>query len=218
MHLALRTHLYIPDATIIIYTTFQSYCRKRGIWRSERWQRSRCWSSSGFVLTSPRLGRWSRRTTETMQLLLLGKWGGEKKHPQSRQENRDCVWWPEPSSSPRRLVKRCGWSRFFKNHSLNVSISHNFKQLIFFFILQQCHKFSAMASKSKKVLNMCCVFCIVSMQFVFPFLVFFVLLFARTFNTEPLLVLGRGCEDPNTCPEDKKKKYRSGEWMPSFVS
>lgn len=41
------------------------------------------------------------------------------------------------------------------------------------------------------------------MQFVFPFLVFFVLLFAGTFNTEPLLVLGRGREDPNTGPEDK---------------
>lgn len=67
-----------------------------------------------------------------------------------------------------------------------------------------------MALESRKVLNMCCVFCIVSMQFVFPFLVFFVLLFARTFNTEPLLVLGRGCEDPNTCPEDKKSKRSSG--------
>lgn len=94
---------------------------------------------------------------------------------------------------------------FFKNHSLNFSISHNFKQLVFFFILQQCHKFSVMALKSKKVLNMCGVSCIVSMQFVFPFLVFFVLLFAGTFNAEPLLVLGRGCEDPNTCPEDKKR-------------
>lgn len=31
MHLALRTHLYIPDATVIIYTTFQSYCRNRGV-------------------------------------------------------------------------------------------------------------------------------------------------------------------------------------------
>lgn len=43
------------------------------------------------------------------------------------------------------------------------------------------------------------------MQFVFPFLVFFVLLFARTFNTEPLLVLGRSREDPNTGPGDKNK-------------
>lgn len=63
-----------------------------------------------------------------------------------------------------------------------------------------------MALKSKKVRNMCCFFCIVSMRFVFSFLVFFVLLFARTFNTEPLLVLWRGCEDPNTCPEDNKEK------------
>ena len=38
------------------------------------------------------------------------------------------------------------------------------------------------------------------MQFVFPFLVFFVLLLAGTFNTEPLLVLGRGCKDPNARP------------------
>lgn len=40
------------------------------------------------------------------------------------------------------------------------------------------------------------------MQFVFPFLVFFVLvLLAVTFNTEPLLVLWRLCYDPNTRPE-----------------
>lgn len=38
------------------------------------------------------------------------------------------------------------------------------------------------------------------MQFVFPFLVFFVLLLAGTFNTEPLLVLRRGREDPDTRP------------------
>lgn len=38
------------------------------------------------------------------------------------------------------------------------------------------------------------------MQFVFPFLVFFVLLLAGTFNTKPLLVLRRGCKDPNTRP------------------
>lgn len=62
-----------------------------------------------------------------------------------------------------------------------------------------------MASKSKKVLNMCCFFCIVSMQFVFPFLVFFVFLFAGTLNAEPLLVLGRGCKDLNTGPGDRQE-------------
>lgn len=87
------------------------------------------------------------------------------------------------------------------NHSLNVSISHNIKQLFFYFTAVP--QVSVMALKSKKVLNMCCYFCIVSMQFVFPFLVFFVLLFARTFNTEPLLVLGRGREDSNTGPAKK---------------
>lgn len=50
---------------------------------------------------------------------------------------------------------------------------------------------------------MCCRVCIVLMQFVFPFLVFFVLLFAGTFNTEPLLVLGRGREDPDAGPGDR---------------
>lgn len=45
-----------------------------------------------------------------------------------------------------------------------------------------------------------CAFCIVLMWFVFPFLVFFVLLFAGTFDTEPLLVLGRSCKDPDTGP------------------
>lgn len=44
------------------------------------------------------------------------------------------------------------------------------------------------------------------MQFVFPFLVFFVLLFAGTFNTEPLLVLGRSREDPNTGPETQNAR------------
>ena len=47
------------------------------------------------------------------------------------------------------------------------------------------------------------------MQFVFPFLVFFVLLFAGTFNTEPLLVLGRGGKDPNTGPEEEQN---TDEW------
>lgn len=63
-----------------------------------------------------------------------------------------------------------------------------------------------MALESEKVRNMCCFCCIVSMRFVFSFLVFFVLLFARTFNTEPLLVLRRGRVDPNTCPEDNTKE------------
>ena len=44
------------------------------------------------------------------------------------------------------------------------------------------------------------------MQFVFPFLVFFVLLFAGTFNTEPLLVIRRSGKEPNTRPEQKKEK------------
>lgn len=70
----------------------------------------------------------------------------------------------------------------------------------FFFILQQCHKCSVRAS-SPQMSQICACLCIVSVQFVFPFLVFFVLLFARTFNTEPWLVLRRGCKDPNTGPE-----------------
>lgn len=56
-----------------------------------------------------------------------------------------------------------------------------------------------------------CAFCIVLMQFVFPFLVFFVLLFARAFNAEPLLVLGRGCKDPDTRPEWTRQEQNSGE-------
>lgn len=38
------------------------------------------------------------------------------------------------------------------------------------------------------------------MHFVFPLLVFFVLLLASTLHTEPLLVLGRGRDHPNTWP------------------
>lgn len=44
------------------------------------------------------------------------------------------------------------------------------------------------------------------MWFVFPFLVFFVLLLAGTLDTEPLLVLWRGCEDPNTRPEQRREE------------
>lgn len=44
------------------------------------------------------------------------------------------------------------------------------------------------------------------MHFVFPFLVFFVLLLAGTFNTEPLLVLRRRCEDPDTRPEQTREE------------
>lgn len=51
-----------------------------------------------------------------------------------------------------------------------------------------------------------CAFCIVSMQFVFPFLVFFVLLLTGTFNTKPLLVLRRGCKDPDTRPEQRREQ------------
>lgn len=85
---------------------------------------------------------------------------------------------------------------------ISATISNNFS---FFFYFTAVPQVSVMALKSKKVLNMCCYFCIVSMQFVFLFLVFFVLLFAGAFNTEPLLVLGRGREDPNTGPEEKNK-------------
>lgn len=51
---------------------------------------------------------------------------------------------------------------------------------------------------SPKQSKMC--FCIVSMRFVFPFLVFFIFLLAGTFNAEPLLVLRGRCDDPNTKP------------------
>lgn len=80
---------------------------------------------------------------------------------------------------------------------------------IFFLILQQCHKCSVMALSPRK--SQICAFCIVLMQFVFPFLVFFVLLFAGTFNTEPLLVLGRGCKDPNTGPEQMTEEHNTDE-------
>lgn len=64
----------------------------------------------------------------------------------------------------------------------------------------------ALSPKKSKI----CAFCIASMQFVFPFLVFFVLLLAGTFNTEPLLVLGRGCKDPNTRPVHTREEESSG--------
>lgn len=63
--------------------------------------------------------------------------------------------------------------------------------------------------KSEKV--PICAFCIVLMWFVFPFLMFFVLLFAGAFDTEPLLVLGRGCKDPDTGPELTREEQHSVE-------
>lgn len=101
--------------------------------------------------------------------------------------------------------------------NVSLTISNNG---LFVFYFTALPKGSETASKSTDVLNMCCHFCIVSMQFVFPFLVFFVLLFARTFNTEPLLVLGRGREDPNTGPEDKDKTHVrcvNGFWLTSHT-
>lgn len=95
---------------------------------------------------------------------------------------------------------------FLKNHRMLESATI----LIFFFLLQQCHECSVMALSPRK--SQICAFCIVLMQFVFPFLVFFVLLFAGTFNTEPLLVLWRRCKDPNTRPEQTREEQNSGEW------
>lgn len=92
-----------------------------------------------------------------------------------------------------------------KNHRMLESATI----LIFFFLLQQCHECSVMALSPRK--SQICAFCIVLMQFVFPFLVFFVLLFAGTFNTEPLLVLWRRCKDPNTRPEQTREEQNSGE-------
>lgn len=54
----------------------------------------------------------------------------------------------------------------------------------------------ALVQKKSKI----CAFCIVSVWFVFLFLVFFVLLLAGTFNAEPLLVFRGRCVDPNTRP------------------
>lgn len=56
------------------------------------------------------------------------------------------------------------------------------------------------AFKSTRVPEYVLLLCIVSMRFVFLFLVFFVLLFARTFDTEPLLVFGGRCKDSNAQP------------------
>lgn len=89
--------------------------------------------------------------------------------------------------------------------SSDVRISHNFK-LFLFVILQQCHECPVMASCPKK--SKISAFCIVSMRFVFPFLMFFVLLPTGTFNTEPLLVLRGFGGDPDTRPEHTEEERR----------
>lgn len=138
MHLALRTHLYIPDATVIIYTTFQSYCRNRGDYEVRGMAKI-------MMLVVVRLG-----SAESSSWTMIN--GQQKRCSFSLREK----WRKEKSTEPTRGQRPCVmtkafshlradlWSAAaevcFKNHSLNVSISHNFKQL-FFFILQQCHVF-----------------------------------------------------------------------------
>lgn len=105
-------------------------------------------------------------------------------------------------------------------HSLKIIrmceclICHVFNFFLFFFFTAVPKVFqyglkkqSVQLMKSPK----CALFCVVSMHFVFPLLVFFVLLLASTLHTEPLLVLGRGRDHPNTWPEERRTKSVS-EW------
>lgn len=130
MHLALRTHLYIPDATIIIYTAIRSERRKGGIprWKGWRDHGAGCWCFS-----SEKFSSWTKMDNRK-ELLFLGK---VKKTPKQSTEltrgQRPCVMMM-------MIFKALLLKSLKKNHSLNVSISHNFKQ-VFSFILQQCHKF-----------------------------------------------------------------------------
>lgn len=132
--------------------------------------------------------RWKWKTTEPTWELRLG------------------MCWLKPFFFSLPTYKASWLISFLKNHRMLESATI----LIFFFLLQQCHECSVMALSPRK--SQICAFCIVLMQFVFPFLVFFVLLFAGTFNTEPLLVLWRRCKDPNTRPEQTREEQNSGEW------
>lgn len=95
--------------------------------------------SSCSDLMNSRLGRWFQQTRETMWLIVLRKWGKKKSTEPTRTETVH-VWWLKPLpllTDLRSVVAEVAFLFFFKNHSLNVSISHNFKG---FFIVQQCHK------------------------------------------------------------------------------
>lgn len=85
-----------------------------------------------------------------------------------------------------------------KNHSMLRSAP------FFFFLIYS--NATSVQSSPQKFPNMCFFCCIVSMWFVFLFLMFFVLLFAQTFDTEPLLVLRGRRKDPDTQPERRREK------------
>lgn len=114
------------------------------------------------------------------------------------QETGEIYRWKTTEPTWELRLDMCWFNPFFHNavwltslkKSSEVNISHKFKLFFLFYS-------SAMSSvqwwlsvqKESKI----CAFCIVSMQFVFSFLVFFVLLLTGTFNTEPLLILRRRC-------------------------
>lgn len=87
MHLALRTHLYKPDATIIIYTAIQSERRKGGI---PRWRGWRDGGAGWCCFSSERFSSWTMMDNRK-ELLLLGEVKKQQQSTELTGGQRPCV-------------------------------------------------------------------------------------------------------------------------------
>lgn len=220
MHLAWKlvfTHLYMPDAIIYIHdisVILQKIGRKawhKGhaiSWQHEGKQKKRrqlffflplCWEILTLIWQKLPWSPYTDKISKIGQPKATNKqFIGKKKRGDHMRTKADYV-----------LVKSFffillpthneSWLTSLKKSS-EVCISHNFSFLYLFFLNFTAVPWVFIDGFSPKKSKMC--FCIVSMRFVFPFLVFFIFLLAGTFNAEPLLVLRGRCDDPDTRPED----------------
>lgn len=126
------------------------------------------------------------------------------KHEMSRRDVRTKAGEMLDRAFSYQLMMRHGWRHWNKTvRSLNQP---------WFFL------FYSSATRVQRWLQVQrCACCIVSMQFVFPFLVFFVLLLTGTFNTKPLLIFRRSCMDPDTRPGGTQRKTDFNKSLTALV-